>query len=94
MNFEWDESKADENLLKHGVSFAEAVESFSEPDGFALDDVKHSKSEKRHYWVGKSTRGRVLTTRYTRRGANIRIIGSAEWREFKDLYEKANSKES
>lgn len=94
MDFEWDASKANENLRKHGVTFTEAAESFSDPYGFALDDVKHSKSERRYYWVGKSARGRILTTRYTRRGENIRIIGSAEWREFKDLYEKAKSKKS
>ena len=42
------------------------------------------------YWVGKRSSGRVLTTRFTRRGTKIRIIGSAEWREFRRLYsEKA-----
>jgi uncharacterized DUF497 family protein len=92
MEFEWDLSKDTDNLRKHNVSFAEAVESFYDPDGFLLIDEKHSKTEQRFYWVGKSSPGRVLTTRFTRRGTKIRIIGSAEWREFRRRYnEKAKN---
>jgi uncharacterized DUF497 family protein len=76
---------------KHRVSFAEAIESFFDPNGLLLVDENHSRAEDRFYWVGKSSSGRVLTTRFTRRGTRIRIIGSAEWREFRRLYsEKAN----
>ena len=90
MEFEWDASKEADNLRKHGVSFAEAVESFFDPHGLLLVDEKHSGAEDRFYWVGKSSSGRVLTTRFTRRDTNIRIIGSAEWRDFRRLYsEKA-----
>lgn len=92
MEFEWDASKEADNLRKHGVSFAEAVESFCDPDGFLLVDERHSRTEERFYWVGKSSSDRVLTTRFTRRGTKIRIIGSAEWREFRRLYnEKAKN---
>jgi uncharacterized DUF497 family protein len=95
MDFEWDSEKADENLQKHKVSFAEAAESFADTEGFVLQDQKRSKSEERFYWVGKSETGRIITTRFTKRGNNIRIIGSAEWREFRRLYnEKAKSKKS
>jgi uncharacterized DUF497 family protein len=70
--------------------FREAVESFFDPDGLLLVDEKHSRAEERFYWVGTCSSGRVLTTRFTRRGTKIRIIGSAEWREFRRLYsEKA-----
>jgi uncharacterized protein len=86
MEFEWDASKDADNLRKHRVSFAEAVESFFDPHGLLLVDEKHSGAEDRFYWVGKSSSGRVLTTRFTRRGTRIRIIGSAEWREFRRLY--------
>jgi len=30
-NFEWDPEKAEANLSKHGVSFAEAVTAFGDP---------------------------------------------------------------
>ena len=95
MDFEWDANKADENLRKHRVTFSEAVETFSDPNGFVLSNDKHSKKEQRFYWIGKSESGRVLTTRFTKRGEIVRIIGSAEWREFRRLYnEKTKLKES
>ncbi len=95
MEFEWDRSKERENVRKHKVTFMEAVESFFDPRGFVLTDAKHSHKEQRFYWVGKTSGGKVLTTRYTRRGSRIRIIGSAEWREFRRLYyEKTERKKS
>lgn len=95
MEFEWDSSKASSNLSKHRVSFSEAAESFADPDGFVLKDNKHSRSEERYYWIGKSSTGRILTTWYTKRNGSIRIIGSAELREFKRVYnEKAKHKKS
>ena len=86
MEFEWDLRKEAENIKKHRVSFLEAIETFSDSFGFALRDDSHSIDEERYYWIGKTGKGRILTTRYTRRGNKIRIIGSAEWREFRNLY--------
>jgi hypothetical protein len=61
VEFEWDVSKEIENIRKHGVSFLEAVESFSDSNGFQMIDRKHSARESRLYWVGKSSLGkRVL----------------------------------
>jgi len=95
VDFEWDSSKAEDNLKRHKVSFLEAIETFSDPNGLTLRDEKHSKSEERFYWIGKSSLGRVLTTRYTRRDNKIRVIGSSEWREFKEVYYgKTKHKES
>jgi len=88
VEFEWDLSKELENIRKHRVSFLEAADSFSDPDGFQLTDVKHSQAEPRFYWVGRSGGGRTLTTRFTRRGNVIRIIGSASWRKFRRLYDE------
>jgi hypothetical protein len=86
MEFQWDSRKESENVGKHGVSFVEAIECFMDPDGFALADPAHSSAERRFYWIRRSSAGRVLTVRYTRRGAGVRIIGAAEWRRFRDLY--------
>ena len=95
MEFEWDADKAEANLKKHKVSFAEAVSSFLDSQGFALKSEKHSKTEERFYWIGKGESGRILTTRFTRRDDKIRIIGSAEWREYRTLYnEKTKHKKS
>jgi uncharacterized DUF497 family protein len=89
MDFEWDYSKDFENQEKHGISFAEAIETFFDPLGIVIEDTKHSSSEERFYWVGKSESGKVLTTRFTRRGDKIRIIGCAEWRKFRRIYYEA-----
>lgn len=92
MEFEWDLAKELANVRQHGVTFSEAVESFLDPHGLQLVDGKHSQQEGRFYWVGRSKTGRVLTTRFTRRGQKIRIIGSAEWRKFRRLYETTTLK--
>ena len=86
MEFEWDAGKELTNVRKHKVAFVEAVETFFDPKGFQMVDRKHSKGESRFYWVGKSSQGRVLTTWFTRRGSVVRIIGSAEWRQFRRLH--------
>jgi len=86
IEFEWDLSKEIANLRKHGINFIEAIETFSDPNGFQLNDVKHSLVEMRFFWVGKSRTGKVITTRFTRRGNVIRIIGAAAWRKFERLY--------
>ena len=76
-------------------TFAEAVEAFLDPHGFALRDEKHSNTESRHYWVGKLPSGVVITVRYTRRAGKIRIFGCAKWRNFRRLYdERAKAKKS
>lgn len=86
MEFEWDIKKELENIKKHGVSFQEAVECFTDKGAIQLDDGKHSQGETRCYWVGRTKAGRVLTTRFTCRGSTIRIIGSGEWRKGRKLY--------
>jgi len=91
MEYEWDLGKEADNIEKHRVSFMKAVETFSDPSGFALRDDKHSTDEERFYWVGKTAKRRILTTRYTNRGNKIRIIASAEWREFRNLYNEKTS---
>lgn len=90
--FEWDEDKEKINFDKHGIDFSEAMEAFEDLRGFAFPDQKHSsENEKRFYWVGK-VKGVVLTTWYTRRGGRVRIIGSAELRKFRRLYENSKTK--
>ena len=49
MKFEWDDAKAAINHRKHRVSFLEAAESFSDPDGFQMSDARHSATESRFY---------------------------------------------
>jgi uncharacterized protein len=86
VEFEWGAAKELANISKHKASFTEAVETFFDPNSFQMTDLKHSGREPRYYWIGKSNHGRILTTWFTKRGATIRIIGSAQWRQFQRLY--------
>lgn len=63
--FAWDIRKAVINFEKHGVSFEEAVTSFSDPDGLDWEDLAHSTLEKRYKRLGISTEGNILIVVYT-----------------------------
>lgn len=93
MEFEWDEDKEQKNLVKHGISFARAVQTFRDPRGVMLVDLTHSEKEERLLWVGKDSDGKILTTRFTVRGKTIRIIGCGRWRKYRKIYENAKEKE-
>ena len=53
--FEWDEAKASENRLKHGVTFEEAVTVFDDPL-FVLQDASRNE-ERRDAAIGFSSAG-------------------------------------
>ena len=86
MEFDWDASKEVKNVLKHGITFEEAVETFFDSNGIKLIDLGHSQVESRFFWVCKTKKGKILTTWYTKRGKIVRIIGSAQWRKFRRIY--------
>lgn len=75
--FEWNESKNNENLLKHNVSFFEAQFAFFDEKRIIAEDVTHSGIENRFYCFGKNRSGSgILTVRFTYRANHIRIIGA------------------
>jgi uncharacterized protein len=76
LQFEWDEQKADRNVIKHGVDFAEAKTVFADINSITIDDLEHSIEEDRYIDIGISDRGRLLVVVYTERGNSIRIISS------------------
>jgi uncharacterized DUF497 family protein len=41
--FEWDESKAQENKFKHGMSFADTFAVFEEPNAVTLEDFRQGE---------------------------------------------------
>jgi uncharacterized DUF497 family protein len=87
MTFEWDESKNQENIEKHHVSFEKAQEAFFDRKRLIIKDEKHSKSEERFFCIGNDGDG-ILTVRFTMRNDNIRIIGAGYWREGRQKYEE------
>ncbi len=79
-NFEWDESKNQANLEKHGVSFELAQLAFFDPQRIVVEDLAHSFTEQRFYCLGKVNQG-ILTVRFTYRNKKIRIFGAGYWRK-------------
>jgi len=75
-NFEWDPEKAEANLSKHGVSFAEAVTAFGDPLSMNMPDPDHSEGEQRFIVLGVSDRYRLLVVSYTDRSQRTRIISA------------------
>ncbi len=80
--FEWDPNKAESNLKKHGISFEQACEVFTDPNALDGPDVLHSSaSEIRFLRIGSDMNGSVITMAYTIRGRKngekkIRIISA------------------
>ena len=76
MEFEWNEQKAESNLSKHGVSFAEAKTVFEDPLYVDFYDPDHSYNEHRYIIIGESVQSRLLLVSYTERNNRIRIISA------------------
>ena len=73
---EWDEEKAQSNLIKHGISFEEAATVFDDPVAVTFSDQEHSEMEARYVTIGYSTQPRLLLVINTERDDNIRIISA------------------
>ena len=78
MEFEWDADKAESNLSKHGVDFAEAMTIFGDPFEATIPDPVHSDTELRFVSMGISGAGRLLVVTYTERHGQVRIISARE----------------
>lgn len=78
IDFEWDLTKAEANIAKHGVEFEEAATVFGDPYARVVDDPDHSIDEERFIIIGMSLSARVLTVCHCYRGEGdvIRIISA------------------
>ncbi|MBL8062082.1 MAG: BrnT family toxin [Anaerolineales bacterium] len=94
MRFEWDPTKAENNIQKHDVSFDEAVTVFKDPLAFIFDDEAHSEKEHREIIIGMSALRRMLLVCFVERLQDIvRIISArpATRQEIKDYEENAHN---
>lgn len=91
--FEWDDTKAERNLDKHGVTFEESATVFRDELGRIVADVPHSVEENRFVLIGRSVAGRILTVVYVERDERLRLISArtATSRERREL-ERRNEK--
>lgn len=79
----WDDAKAQSNLFKHGVSFAQAATVMLDPLALTVFDAAHSEAEERWYTLGQTSEGRLLAVAHTYQmlDANItrvRLISARE----------------
>jgi uncharacterized DUF497 family protein len=74
VEYEWDPVKAEANLAKHGVDFADAITTLSDPFAATRDD--DHPHEIRRLTLGADATGRLLVVCYTRRGSKLRIISA------------------
>lgn len=88
LKFEWDHTKAQSNLTKHGVSFEESASVFGDPLALTFSDPDHAIGEKRWLTFGVSSSGRLLVIAHAERGRSIRIISARKaTRHERGIYE-------
>jgi uncharacterized protein len=73
-----DDSKADSNQRKHGVSFTEAMTVFGDPLSLTMFDPDHSAEEVRFITIGNAATSRLIVVSHTERGSQIRIISASD----------------
>ena len=91
IGFEWDAGNARKNE-KHGVSSAEAEQTFFNAPLLMIEDTKHSAREPRFHALGKTDEGRLLHVTFTLRsaGQTIRVISARDMhRKERTIYEQA-----
>ena len=76
MEFEWDVTKASQNIEKHGVSFEEGTDVCDDDLSLTVPDPDHSEDENRYLIFGRSKQQNHLVVSFTDRGDRIRIISA------------------
>jgi uncharacterized DUF497 family protein len=95
VEFEWDDSKAAENIRNHGVSFAQAALAFRDPFAVEWIDLREDYGEERIILLGMllgMTGNQVLSVVYTERAERIRIISARRaTKNEQEHYDRENS---
>jgi uncharacterized protein len=91
--FEWDDSKAALNKIKHGISFEQAITAFEDPEFLDIYDVRHSIYEDRMIRVGQSDAGILAVIYVERENRYYRIISARKAsRQERNLYYETQRK--
>ena len=72
--FEWDETKAKQNLRKHKIGFEEAKTIFNDPLLITFPDEYHSDEEERYLSIGLSAHDRILLVVHTEWEENEKAV--------------------
>ncbi len=87
VNFEWDETKRQTNIRKHGIDFVDVPAIF---DGLTvtIEDTRHDYGEARFITLGL-LRSHVIVAVHTERAENIRFISARKATRYEsELYFK------
>ena len=75
VDIEFDPAKAQANLRKHKVSFADAEQALRDPFAVTIEDPD-AEDEQRFVTLGMDALGRLLIIVHTPRGDRIRLISA------------------
>ncbi|MDF5731790.1 MAG: BrnT family toxin [Rhizonema sp. PD38] len=81
MLFEWDEEKAQANLLKHRISFVAATAVFDDPNRIDEDSTKPEYGEVRTKTIGLIEGELIIVVIHTDREQKRRIISARRARK-------------
>jgi len=93
LDITWDDVKAQTNVTKHGVTFAQAATVMLDPLALTVFDAAHSDTEERWFTLGQTRDGQLLAVSHTYQmldanTARIRLISAREaTRRERQLYE-------
>ncbi len=88
MAYQWNLEKADSNLKKHGIDFADAVGVFEDEWGLTIKEHQVG-NEQRFVTIGMDFLGRILIVVYTYRRFDIRLISARKASKTeRKIYEK------
>lgn len=76
MDYQWDYDKAQANLRKHKIRFADAVLVFQDESAITIEDTEHSEDEDRYITIGMDGLGQILVVVFTWRSNVIRLISA------------------
>jgi uncharacterized protein len=89
----WDDSKANSNVTKHGVTFAQAATVMLDPLALTVFDAAHRQTEEGWFTLGVTSDGRLLAIAHTyqfvdEQNIQVRLISAREaTRREREAYE-------
>ena len=88
MPYQWDPVKADSNLKKHGIDFADAVGVFEDEWALTIKE-QYIGNEQRFVTIGMDFLSRALVVVYTYRNNDIRLISArTATKKEREIYER------
>jgi uncharacterized DUF497 family protein len=93
--FDWDDANTHKNWERRRVTPEEAEDVFFHEPLVVRSDVRHSRSERRHYALGQTGAGRRLFVVFTVRRKFIRVISARDMnRNEAETYKRYEEKNS